>query len=135
MSPTNSNRKLYTVLAHILSIFFSFLAPLVILLITDDKVVKNHARNSLNFQLTLLIAFVATTILSFVLIGLLGYPIIFIASIVLPIMAAVKASENPDVIWKYPASFQFFKMEDAAVVANVEVKVETVTEPVTEEKK
>jgi len=95
------------ILAHVLGLIAYFIGPLIILLVTEDKDVKKHARNALNWQISLIIYFIVAGILVFLLIGFLLLPALAIVNIVFSIMAAVKASN--DELWKYPLSIQFLK--------------------------
>lgn len=86
-----------------------FIAPLVIYLVKKDEssYVTAHAKESLNFQLTMLIAYIISFILMFVLIGVLLMVLIGLANLVLIIIATIRASENK--IYKYPFSIKFVK--------------------------
>lgn len=115
------------IITHVLGMFvgtslvLGFLGPLLIYLLVDNKEVKKHGKNALNWQISLLIYTIVvgiflgiSVILSFILIGIpflilfgiiLG--ILWILNIVFSIIAAIKA--NDDVIWEYPLSIKFFK--------------------------
>ena len=82
MSP--SDEKLWSTLVHLGGLFFGFLAPLIGYLVLKDRgpFVRAHTATALNFQLTLLIAYLVGGILTFVLIGFL----ILIAAYVLNIV-------------------------------------------------
>ena len=58
-------------LCHLLAIFTGFLGPLIIWLIKkeDAPFVNDHGKEALNFQITVLIAMVASGLLTFVCIG------------------------------------------------------------------
>lgn len=90
--------------------FGSLLLPLVLWLTQKEKVYKmdTHGKNILNFQLSLLVYFLICIplILLFGL-GLLGFIVLGIISIVFPIINAIKASngETPT----YPLSINFIK--------------------------
>ena len=108
LTPT-SEEKTMAILSHILCIVAGFLAPLIIYLVKKDEsaYVTAHAKESLNFQLTVLIAYVICFILMFVLIGILLIWLVMIANLVLVIMATIKASEGK--LYKYPFSIKFIK--------------------------
>lgn len=88
--------------------FGSLLLPLVLWLTQKEKVynMDAHGKNILNFQLSLLVYFIVCIplILLFGL-GLLGFIVLGIISIVFPVVNAIKASngETP----KYPLSINF----------------------------
>lgn len=62
--------------------------------------VERQARESMNFQATLLLAFFAATILLVALVGFLAWPLLWLAGIILPVVAAARASEGAG--WQYP---------------------------------
>ena len=91
-----SDEKLWAVLVNIGGIFFSFFPALIGYLVLKDRgpFVRAHTATALNFQLTLLIAYIAGGILTVVLIGI---PILIAAgilAIVFPIIGAVKAGNG-----------------------------------------
>jgi uncharacterized Tic20 family protein len=116
-NPT-SDEKTMAILSHVLCVLVGFLAPLVIYLVKKDEsnYVKAHAKESLNFQLTVVCAWIAlwivTMILSFVFFffAFLAFPLIvllLITNLVFVIIATIKASENK--LYKYPFSIKFIK--------------------------
>jgi len=102
----SSDERTLAILSHVLTIPTGFLAPLIIYLIkkNESPFVTAHARESLNFQLTMMIAIIVLflTIIGILLIWALG---IFI--LVLVIIATIKASENK--LYKYPFTIRFIK--------------------------
>ena len=95
-------------ITHISGIFLGFIVPLIIWLVNKDKPEKSflidQSKEALNFQITLLLAYVACMILSFVLIGALLMPLVWIASVVFMILAAVKS--NNGVAYRYPVALR-----------------------------
>lgn len=109
---TNVNRqdKTLAILVHLGGLFFSWVGPLIIYLIkkgSGDDFTIHNARESLNFQLTLLIAYVVSFVLSFILIGLFLLWVVILSNLILSIMAAVKASNGVD--YRYPMTIRFIK--------------------------
>jgi uncharacterized Tic20 family protein len=96
-------------LCHLLAIFTGFLAPLIIWLIKKDNIpfVDRHGKEALNFQLTVLIAFVVSGILSFICIGVLLAIAVWVVDIVFCIIATVMASKGEE--YRYPLSIRFIK--------------------------
>ncbi len=93
------------VLTHILCLFAGFLAPLVVLLATRNRYVKDNARRAMNWQISWIIYILIAFLLSFVLIGI---PILFILIVLQPIfciIAAAKAANGE--AWKYPMAIPF----------------------------
>jgi len=102
--------KTLGILVHIGGLFFSWIAPLVLYLVKKDsneKFTLYHAREALNFQLTLLIVYFACFILSFIVIGIFLLWIAMLANLILSIVAAVKASNGVD--YRYPMTIRFIK--------------------------
>jgi uncharacterized Tic20 family protein len=101
-----SDEKTMAILSHILSLFASILAPLIIYLVKKDEsaFVAAHAKESLNFQITV---FIVCIILVITIIGILLVWLIAIAALVLVILATIKASEGK--LYKYPFSIKFIK--------------------------
>jgi len=104
---TQTSDKTLAILVHIGAIFFSWLAPLIVYLVkkgTGDEFTTANAREALNFQITMVIAYVACFILTFVLIGILLFWIVILANLVLCILAAVKASNGE--VYRYPLTLR-----------------------------
>jgi uncharacterized Tic20 family protein len=101
--------RLFAVLSHILTLFFSFFAPLIIYLIKKDEseFVREHARESLNFQITLAIAYIVSFLLMIVLIGVLMLMVLGLVHLILVIVATVKAADNK--LYRYPFSIRLIK--------------------------
>lgn len=99
-------RKLLSALAHGSALFSSTFicigVPIVILMISEDPVVKANAKEVLNLYLSLYIYAFFSLILFFLLIGFPLLILVCIASFVLPIIALVKVLSNPDRPYQYP---------------------------------
>ena len=108
-APVGKDDTNMAMLCHILAIFTGFLGPLIIWLIKkdDSPFVDRHGKEALNFQLTVLIAWVASGLLAFVCIGFILMPVIGIVDLVLCILAAVKSSRGEE--YRYPISIRFVK--------------------------
>jgi uncharacterized Tic20 family protein len=104
-----SDERLWATLIHIGGIFFGFIPALVGYLVLKDRgpFIRSHTLTALNFQLTMLIAYVIGYILTFVLIGLLVLAAVGIVVIVFGIIAAIAANKGEN--YKYPLSIQFIK--------------------------
>jgi uncharacterized protein len=104
-APTNDERTL-AILCHVLTVFFWIFPPLIIYLIkkNESSFVTAHARESLNFQLTMTIAAI---VLFLTIIGILLLWVLGIAILVLVIVATIKASENK--LYRYPMTIRFIK--------------------------
>lgn len=100
-TPSTDDRNL-AMLAHLLGIVSGFVGALIIWLIKKDQsgYVDEQGKEALNFQITMLLAYVVSWILMFVLIGMLLMPLLLIANLVFCILAAVAASKGEH--YKYP---------------------------------
>jgi len=83
-----------------------FLGPLVVLLVVGDRspMVRRHAVEALNFNLSWLLYIVIAGILAFVLIGLPILVALGVAYLVLVVLAAVEASRGGD--YRYPLTIR-----------------------------
>lgn len=89
--------------------FGHILGPLVIWAIKKDEYpfVDDQGKEALNFQLTLTIAYLISIVLIFVLIGFVLIGILCIYSIIMIIIASIKA--NDGVAYRFPYTIRFFK--------------------------
>ena len=98
-------------LTHLSGIILGFIVPLVIWLINKDKPDKDflndQAKEALNFQITILIGYVISTILTAILIGALLMLVVWVANLILCILAGVKANEG--VAYRYPFALRLIK--------------------------
>ncbi|MDF0552796.1 DUF4870 domain-containing protein [Kamptonema sp. UHCC 0994] len=106
----SDKRKLLSGLSHG-AIFFSATLvsigiPIAILLVSDDPVVKDNAKESLNFHINLYIYGAVAGILIWVLIGFPLLVLLGIISWVMPILAIVKILADPDQPYRYPFIFR-----------------------------
>jgi uncharacterized protein len=85
------------------------LGPLVVWLARrdDSAFVALHAKEALNFNISVLIGAVICTLLMLVFVGILLGTALFIAWLVLTLIAAIKASEGE--IYRYPFSLRLIK--------------------------
>ena len=95
-------------LAHLLTLVGGWLAPLVILLVFKGRgaYVENQAKESLNFQLTLLLAALVVGVAAVVTFGFAGVliPVLIVAQLLFPILAGVAASRFE--WYRYPVSLR-----------------------------
>lgn len=106
IAPANADEKNIAVVTHITGIFFSIFPGLIVWLLKKDEspYISAQAREALNFQITLLIAYVVAGVLVFILIGFLLFFLIWLANILFSIMAAVAASKGEN--YRYPLSLR-----------------------------
>ena len=104
-TPT-SDEKTLAILSHILTLVAPILAPLIIYLVkkNESKFVEWHSKESLNFQITVAIIII---ILFITIIGILFAWIVGIITLVLVIVATIRASEGK--LYRYPFSIRLIK--------------------------
>lgn len=96
-------------LAHLLGIISGFLGALIIWLVKkdDSAFIADQAKEALNFQITMLIAYIVAGFLFVILIGALLMPLLWIANLVFCILAGVAASKGE--AYRYPVSIRLVK--------------------------
>ena len=101
--PSSDDRNL-AMLTHLSGFIFSLIVPLIMWLVHKDRADKAYlvgeAKEALNFQITVLIGYVICGVLAVILIGaLLGW-LLWLANLILCIVAAVKVSSDGS--YRYP---------------------------------
>ena len=106
---TNNDDRNLAMLAHLLGIVSSFVGALIIWLIKKDQsaFIDEQGKEALNFQITIVIGFVIAGVLTFILIGALLMPLLWIANLVFCILAAVATSRGEH--YKYPFAIRLLK--------------------------
>ncbi len=105
-----SDSRGWAVAAHLLPLVSIYIfGALIIWLIKrdEDEFVEEHAREALNFQLSVLIYGVVSVILVIVLIGILMLLVLAIFSLVMSIIAGVKAANGEE--YRYPLTIRMIK--------------------------
>jgi uncharacterized Tic20 family protein len=104
-----SDERLWSTLIHIGGIFFGFIPALIGYLVLKDRgpFVRSHTLTALNFQLTMLIAYVVGSVLTFILIGFLVLAAVGIVVLIFSIIAAIAANKGEN--YKYPLTIEFIK--------------------------
>jgi uncharacterized protein len=85
------------------------LGPLIVWLAkrNDSPEINEHGKESLNFQISMLIYNVIAAVLCLVLIGFIILPILHILNLVLVIVASIQASEGK--FYRYPITIRLIK--------------------------
>lgn len=118
ISKRNKDNTL-AILTHAIGVFSYIFGALLVFLLTKDKEVKEHAKNALDWQISLVVylasLFLLSTISSFLMWTFSNIYIIFLFSmlisvlqilnIILCVVAAFKANEG--IIWHYPLAINF----------------------------
>ena len=102
----SADDKNIAVLTHLAGMIFTLFPGLIVWLLKkdDNAYIADQAREALNFQITVLIAQVVSSILIFILIGFALMALIWVANIILCIAAAVAASKGEN--YRYPFSLR-----------------------------
>ncbi|EMA64875.1 DUF4870 domain-containing protein [Halorubrum kocurii] len=89
-------------LAHASALVASFFGPILFLILADDddELVKQNAKNALNFQIVVFVALVVSGLLTVVLVGFLLLPIVGVIDLVLVLIATVRANDGE--VYAYP---------------------------------
>ncbi|MGO2128351.1 MAG: DUF4870 domain-containing protein [Pseudoalteromonas prydzensis] len=87
----------------------SIIGPLIVWLVKKDEMplVAEHGRKSLNFQITMLIAYIVCFILMFAVIGVILLPIVAIFSFIMVVIGAIKTNDGKE--FNYPFSLNLIK--------------------------
>ncbi|KFN46573.1 DUF4870 domain-containing protein [Arenimonas metalli] len=108
MNDVQAEDKTLALITHLSGIIAGFIVPLIIWLINKDKADKawltGQSKEALNFQITVLLAWIVAVVLSFLLIGFLLYPVILIGNIVFCILAGIKANNGES--YRYPVAIR-----------------------------
>jgi uncharacterized Tic20 family protein len=99
-------RKLLSAVSHG-SIFFNALIlaigiPIAILFVSEDPIVKDSAKEAINFHLNMWFWWTVFGFLAWILIGLPFLAILFIVQIVMPILAIIHCLTKSDTVYRYP---------------------------------
>ena len=115
-STSSSNARTWTVLCHATALagFFvpwagHILGPLIVWLAKrgDSPEIDVHGKESLNFQISMLIYSLIAGVLCLVLIGFVLLGILHILNLVLVIIASIQAGEGK--LYRYPISIRLIK--------------------------
>lgn len=110
-SMNTSSDRLWNVLCHLSPfIGLGLIGPLVVYLVTKKdtgSTIPLHAKETLNFHISLLIYGVIGSILTIVLIGFAVLFAVVVGGLVLSVLGAIKASN--DEVYRYPATLRLVK--------------------------
>ncbi|MET0616140.1 MAG: DUF4870 domain-containing protein [Luteibacter sp.] len=104
----SSDDKNIAMLTHLSGLVFHVIAPLIVWLVFKDRADKQYlvreAKEALNFQITIVLAYFIGGILTIILIGGLIIFLAWLANVVFCIVAALKVSA--DGTYRYPYSLR-----------------------------
>jgi uncharacterized protein len=101
LEPSNDDKNIATI-THLGGTVFSFVPALIIWILKkdDSTFIADQSREALNFQITMVLAYMLAGLLSWILIGLIFFPIIWVLNIVFCIIAAISTSKGDT--YRYP---------------------------------
>jgi len=111
-----SNVRTWNILCHasaLLGVFFHFpghlLGPLIVWLAKrdDSPEIDAHGKESLNFQISMLIYNVIAAVFCLVLIGFVFLAVLWVLNAVLVIVASIQASDGK--FYRYPMTIRFIE--------------------------
>jgi uncharacterized protein len=109
-APVNTSDKALVILSHLSALIgVGLILPFVVWLVKrhEPDTVAAHAAEALNFHLSLLIYTICLIPLCFIVIGIPLLIVMAIASIVLAIIAAIRASDGG--FYRYPLTIRMVK--------------------------
>lgn len=101
------DEKTFSILTHILGIFFNFVPALIAYIVFRDRgpFIRQHTATALNFQITILIAYAVGMVTTFLGIGFLILIATGVLTVVFCIIAAVAANRGE--YYTYPIAIKF----------------------------
>lgn len=105
----SADQKTLTLVCHFGGIILGFIPSLLIYLLKkEDTHLQEHAKRALNFQLAVIVAFVAASIISSIL-PILAFlvPVVWLGNIVFCVLAGMKANQGG--MYEYPVSVPLAK--------------------------
>jgi hypothetical protein len=112
-APTADERQwgMFAHLSGLVASFFGlpFLGPLIIMLTKgkESPWVEKHAKEALNFQLTVTVALFLSALLVVVAVGICLVPLVALGALVLTVIAGIKANEGQ--MYRYPVNVRLVK--------------------------
>lgn len=108
-TPPTQDEKNIALLCHIGTFFGGIIVPLVVWLLKNDQseFVAHHAKESMNFQISVLLYIVISTVFMIVVIGFFMILAIGLVAIIMIILAAISASSGN--YYRYPMTIRFLK--------------------------
>lgn len=115
-SPALASERTWTILTHasaLLGVFFHFpghvLGPLIIWLAKrgDSPELDAHGKESVNFQLSMLLYTIISGVFCLVLIGFLFLAILWVLNAIFVIIASIQASDGK--LYRYPMTIRFIQ--------------------------
>jgi uncharacterized Tic20 family protein len=105
----DQDSKTMALLAHLLGILLGIIGPLIIWLMKKDTspFVNDQGKEAMNFQIVLLLGYLVGGFTTFLCIGVIILPLVWLGGIVFSILAAMKA--NQGIAYRYPFNIRLIK--------------------------
>lgn len=102
----DSEARTWAMLAHLSYLVLAVIGPLIIMIAMKEKgrFVETHAKEALNFQITVMIAAFACIPLMFVIVGIFLLPVIAFGAVIYSILAGLAANEGRR--YRYPMTIR-----------------------------
>lgn len=115
-------RKLLRVICHAAALTSSSVfvigAPILVLILSEDRLVKDSAKEAINYSITVLLIACGLLLMCLTLIGIpfavIGYGVLAVASTILPLVAIVSVCVDPDKPFRYPCILRLIKTSSKA---------------------
>lgn len=111
IQPTPEERDIrdartWAALAHLSGLITLFIGPLIIWAVYKDRYpfVDDQAKEAMNFQISMMIYYIASSILAILLIGVVGWIVLPILDFIFVIFAAINASNGTN--YRYPIAIR-----------------------------
>ena len=106
---SESDARLWACLGQLSGILLSVIGPLIVMLVFGPRsaFVKKESTEALNFQITVLIAYIVGFVLTFIFIGVFIILAAWILSLIFMIIAALKNKDGIE--YRYPICIRFIK--------------------------
>lgn len=106
----SDKRKLFSIVSHgsifLSQLVFSAGLPFLFLFLSDDPVVKENAKEALNFHFNMWFYSVLLIIPAWLIIGLPLVALLGLVQVLLPIFAILSCVSDPDNSYRYPFIFR-----------------------------
>mgnify|MGYP000026459325 FL=1 len=95
VSEPNQDSKNLALLIWIGTLFFGIIPGLVMYLVkSDDDYVQDQSKEAINWSITTLIGYLVGFVLSFIVIGVLVFPVIAICNVIFCVLGAIATSKG-----------------------------------------
>lgn len=112
---TSSDERMWAMLCHLSAFagsvipFGNIIGPLVVWLLKKDEfpLVDDQGRESLNFQISILLYTFVSAVLFLAVVGIVLLPAVLIFALIMTVIATIKA--NSGIAYRYPLTIRFIR--------------------------